>query len=1061
MKKQFYSALSLSIALALGTSSAAINAAEEKSQKWQVDAPQGEFLDAKISVTQGTWMNVDVSPDGQTLVFDLLGDIYTMPISGGEAKQLTSDIGWQMQPRFSPDGKHIAFTSDQGGGDNIWLMNADGSEQRAVTNETFRLLNSPAWSPDGDFLVARKHFTASRSLGAGEVWMYHKSGGSGVQLTKRENDQKDLGEPAFSPDGRYVYFSHDATPGKTFHYSKDSVAGIYKIKRFDRETGEIKVILSGMGGAIRPTPSPDGKTLAYVKRDDFQSSLYLYDLESGKETKLYGNLERDMQETWAIHGVYPTIAWTPDNESLVFWAGGKIHKVAVDDKSFETIEFSVNTTKKVQKALRFAQDIDQAQFDVKMLRNVQVSPNGETAVFEAMGHIYSRDLASGKVKRLTKQNDHFEFFPQFSRDGKKIVYTTWDDNEQGSVRVVSASGGNGKAITKEPGKYVEPTFSPDGKTVVFRKSRGSSILAPEWSLKPGLYQVSSNGGEAELISEVGYQAQFADSNDVIYVMAQGKNPELRAIELATKKSRTLYDAEHATEYRVSPDGKYLAFAERFKVFVTPFVQTGKTISISPSDKQFPVQQLSVRAGENISWSAKGDKLYWSLGPELYHASLDGMFDIKQDKDADFKVKSGTDIGFKQDMAEPKGMIALTGATIITMQGEKVIENGVVLTDGKHIKAVGSAADVTVPKDAQVIDVTGKTIMPGLVDVHAHGAQASEEIIPEQNWKNLAGLSLGVTTIHDPSNDTTEIFAASEMQKAGKIVAPRIFSTGTILYGANVPGYTAHIDSLDDAKFHLERLQKVGAFSVKSYNQPRREQRQQVVEAAREMGMMVMPEGGSLLQHNLTMVVDGHTGVEHSIPVANIYDDVKQLWSQTEVGYTPTLGVAYGGIWGENYWYDKTDVWNHPRLSKFVPKNQLLPRSMRRIKSPEHHYNHVNNARVAKELQELGILVNLGAHGQREGLAAHWEIWMFAQGGMTPHEALRAATLDSAKYVGLDKHIGSIEAGKLADLVVLDSNPLKNIRDTDKVAYTMINGRLFDAETMNEVGKKERDKLFFE
>ncbi|MBD1583904.1 amidohydrolase family protein [Pseudoalteromonas sp. S16_S37] len=1056
-KKQFYSALSLSIALALGSA----QAEEAKSEKWNVDAPQGEFLDANISVTQGTWMNVDISPDGQTLVFDLLGDIYTMPISGGEAKQLTSDIGWQMQPRFSPDGQYIAFTSDQGGGDNIWVMKTDGSEQTAVTNETFRLLNSPAWSPDGNYLVARKHFTGTRSLGAGEVWMYHKSGGTGFQLTKRDNDQKDLGEPAFSPDGRYVYFSQDATPGKTFHYSKDSVAGIYKIKRFDRETGEIKVILSGMGGAIRPTPSPDGKTLAYVKRDDFQSSLYLYDLESGKETKLYGNLERDMQETWAIHGVYPTIAWTPDSKSLVFWAGGKIHKLAVANKAIETIEFAVKTTKKIQKALRFAQNIDQDQFDVKMLRNVQVSPNGETAVFEAMGHIYARDLESGKVKRLTKQNDHFEFFPQFSRDGKKIVYTTWDDNEQGSVRVVSASNGKGKTITNEPGKYVEPTFSPDGKTVVYRKTRGGSILNPQWSLNPGLYQVSSNGGEPELISENGYQAQFADSNDTLYMMDQGKHPELHAIDLKTKKTRVLYEAEHATEFRVSPNGKYLAFAERFKVFVTPLVQTGKTIMVSPTDKQFPVEQLSVRAGENISWSSKGDKLYWSLGPELYHASLDGMFDIKQDKDADFKVKSGTNIGFKQDMAQPQGMIALTGAKIVTMQGDKVIENGVVLTDGKHIKAVGTAAQVNVPKGAKVIDVAGKTIIPGIVDAHAHGSQASDEIVPEQNWKNLAGLSLGVTTIHDPSNDTTEIFAASEMQKAGKIVGPRIFSTGTILYGANVPGYTAHIDSLDDAKFHIERLQKVGAFSVKSYNQPRREQRQQVVEAARELGMMVVPEGGSLLQHNLTMVVDGHTGVEHSIPVANIYDDVKQLWSQSEVGYTPTLGVAYGGIWGENYWYDKTDVWNHPRLSKFVPKNQLLPRSMRRIKSPEHHYNHFNNARVSKELQDLGVLVNLGAHGQREGLAAHWEIWMFAQGGMTPLEALRAATLDPAKYVGLDKHIGSIEAGKLADLVVIDGDPLSNIRDTDKVTYTMINGRLFDASTMNEVGKKERDKLFFE
>jgi imidazolonepropionase-like amidohydrolase len=293
------------------------------------------------------------------------------------------------------------------------------------------------------------------------------------------------------------------------------------------------------------------------------------------------------------------------------------------------------------------------------------------------------------------------------------------------------------------------------------------------------------------------------------------------------------------------------------------------------------------------------------------------------------------------------------------------------------------------------------------------------------------------------------------------VAPRIYSTGTILYGANGPGYTSHVDSLDDAKFHLERLQKVGAFSVKSYNQPRRNQRQQIIEAGRELGMMVVPEGGSLLQHNLTMVVDGHTGIEHSIPPEHIYDDIKQLWSQTEVGYTPTLGVAYGGIWGENYWYDKTDVWKHPRLSKFVPKNQLFPRSMRRTKAPDHHYNHFNAAKVAAELQNVGVKVNLGAHGQREGLAAHWEIWMFAQGGMTPLEALRAATIDPAHYLGLDKHIGSIEAGKLADLIVIDGNPLEDIRVTDKVTYTMINGQLFDAATMQAVDGKTREKLYFE
>ncbi|WP_024611881.1 MULTISPECIES: amidohydrolase family protein [unclassified Pseudoalteromonas] len=1057
MKKMLHTVLALSVSLAVGQ----VNATEEDEQKWQVDSPKGQFVDAAISVEQGTWMNIDISPDGKTVVFDLLGDIYTMAMSGGTATKLTSDIAWQMQPRFSPDGKHIAFTSDQGGGDNIWIMDLKGENQTAVTDETFRLLNSPAWSPDGDYLVARKHFTASRSLGAGEVWLYHKAGGKGVQLTKRENDQKDLGEPMFSPDGRYVYFSHDATPGKTFHYSKDSVAGIYKIKRYDRETGEIETVIDGMGGAIRPTPSPDGKKLAYIKRDDFQTSLYLYDLTSGEHTKLYDKLERDMQETWAIHGVYPTIAWTPDNEELVFWAGGTIHKLDVEDKSVKTIPFKVQTTKKIQKAVRFTQNLDTDEFEVKMLRNVQVSPDGKTAIFEALGHIYKRDLESGKIKRLTKQTDHYELFPQYSRDGKKIVYTTWDDNKQGSVRVVSARRGRGDTITKEPGKYVEPTFSPDGKTVVYRKATGGSILNPKWSLNPGVYSVSVKGGKSELISKSGYQPQFGAANDRVYIMSPWPKPTLSVVELESKKVRKLYESEHATEFRISPDGQYLAFAERFKVYVTPLVESGKIINIGPKDSQFPIEQLSVRAGENISWSAKSNKLYWTLGPELYHASLDGMFAINSADDSDFKVKSGESIGFSKKMAEPKGMIALTGAKIITMDGEKVIENGVIITDGKHIKAIGAANDISIPKDAEVIDVTGKTIMPGIVDAHAHGSQASDEIIPEQNWKNFAGLALGVTTIHDPSNDTSEIFTASEMQKAGMIVGPRIFSTGTILYGANMPGYTSHIDSLDDAKFHLERLKKVGAFSVKSYNQPRREQRQQVIEAGRELEMMVVPEGGSLLQHNLSMIVDGHTGIEHSIPVEHIYDDIKQLWSQSDVGYTPTLVVAYGGIWGENYWYDKTDVWNHPRLSKFVPKNQLLPRSMRRVKAPDHHYNHFNNARVAAELQDLGVLVNLGAHGQREGLGAHWEMWMFAQGGMTSLEAIRASTIDPAKYLGLDKNVGSLEVGKLADLMVIDGDPLKNIRDSDKIDYTMINGRLFNAETMNEVGKKERQPLYFE
>ena len=1081
-KKHLLSAVALSVMLALPSAFAQLptdneTSIEESTAKWSVNAPQGNFTKAEIDVNSGTWMNVDLSPDGKTIVFDLLGDIYTMPASGGEATPLMTDIAWQMQPRFSPDGKYIAFTSDEDGGDNLWVMKADGSEAKAVTTETFRLLNSPAWSPDGNYIVGRKHYTGSRSLGAGEVWMYHKSGGNGVMLTKRPNEQKDLGEPAFSHDGKYVYFSQDATPGKTFHYSKDSEKGIYKIKRLELETGEIKVVVSGKGGAIRPTLSPDGKYLAFISRDDFQSNLYVYNLKSGKQSKVYDGLDRDMQETWAIHGVYPTMAWTPDSDGLVFWSGGKINKLSLDSKKAEVIDFHVKTTKKIQTAVRFPQDLDQKSFDTKMLRDVKVSPNGKLVVYESMGHLYTKSLPKGKPKRLTKQKSQFELNPSFSRDGKKIVYVSWDDKNLGQVRIVSSRGGKGKTITKEPGKYVEPSFSPDGKTVVYRKVSGGFITDPTWGLNPGIYAVSAKGGKAKLVTEEGLQPHFGARNDRIYVTRDGETPHISRIDIDGQHDTKLYQGKFASEYQVSPDGQYLAFAERFKVFVTPFVERGDVIEIGPKAENLPVEQLSMRAGEGINWNGKSNELYWSLGADLYQASIKGLFDItaKTSEEEEDKPKDETNVStvtndisvvnlsYKQKVDIPSGHVAFVGGKVITMEGEQVIENGVVLVEGNKIKAVGTKGQVNIPSDATIINITGKTVMPGLIDAHAHGPQGSNEIIPQQNWKNYAGLALGVTTIHDPSNDTTEFFAASEMQKAGKIVAARLFSTGTILYGATIPGYTSHVDSLDDAKFHVERLKAAGAFSVKSYNQPRRNQRQQFIQAARELEMMVVPEGGSLLQHNLTMVVDGHTTLEHSISTAKVYADIKQLWSQSDMAYTPTMGVAYGGISGENYWYDTTNVWQHPRLSQYVPSEFLDPRSMRRPKAPLHHYNHFNVAKVAKEMQDLGVEVNAGGHGQREGLAMHWEMWMMAQGGMTPLQAIRTATISPAKSLGLDKDLGSLTVGKLADMIVIDGDITTDIRLSDKVTYTMINGRLYNADTMNEIGNydNKRKKFYFE
>src|ERR1700741_1129454 len=388
--------------------------------QWNVAEPPGPSSQTALDVREGTWMNLDLAPDGKTIVFDLLGDLYTLPIEGGEAKRIASGNAWQMQPRFSPDGRHIAFTSDANGGDNLWIMDADGANARAVSKETFRLVNSPAWAPDGEWLAVRKHFTQRRSLGAGEIWLYHRSGGEGVALTARKNEQKDLGEPAFSPDGRYLYWSYDATPGDTFQYSKDPNPGIYAIDRLDRETQEVRTIASGPGGACRPTPSHDGKRLAFVRRVRYASTLFVQDLASGEATPLRFALERDLQETWGIHRVYPPFAWTPDDRALVPWGRGKLWRLEVagelerarriqaargssDGSSllvpgdpFEAarseIPFHVADERRAQPALRFPVAVAPDTFHVKALCDVAVSPRGDAVAYSALGHVWVRPL---------------------------------------------------------------------------------------------------------------------------------------------------------------------------------------------------------------------------------------------------------------------------------------------------------------------------------------------------------------------------------------------------------------------------------------------------------------------------------------------------------------------------------------------------------------------------------------------------------------------------------------------------------------------------------------------
>ena len=1035
-----------------------------------------------------TWMSLDVSSDGQTIVFEALGDLYTVPIEGGRAEALTRGMAFDSQPAFSPDGNRIAFLSDRDGTENLWIMAADGSDPSKLSAGGDRIeYASPSWSPDGSHVIVSRTSWGLRTF---ELWAHHVEGGKGVRVTRAKpasdtparRRSNALGA-VYSPDARFLYYA-----SKRGGFGYDLRLPLWQIVRRDIESGIEDTLTNARGSAFRPRLSSDGKLLVYGTRipapNAGATALRMRNLDTGEDRLLTAPVERDDQESRYTRDLLPGYAFTPDDEHLILARNGRLTRLRIADGAATDIPFNVQVEQTLGPSLYAPYRTGVGPVKARLASDAVLSPNGKRVAFSALTTLHVHDLESGQTRALTKPGET-AYQPAWSPNGREIAYVSWDTTgaeaaRGGHVWRIRADGrGKPRRITEHRAYYTDPAFTPTGDQIAVLRATTHERLTREYDfgapVGSDVMLLPRRQGEALVITPARglIEPHFGPEPNRIYLYDSGGG-SLVSMRLdgsdrrkvLSAKGYGIYGAEdkvRVADIRLAPGGSRALVLHAHQLYLVELLNTPlQNVEVDLTSAALPLARLTDIGADSFGWSVDGETVFWTAGATLHQRPLASIefgaannSRAKSDKDDDEPLRedheavTATPLDVWLPRHKPEGTLALVGATILTMAPNAApIENGVIVIEGDRIVAVGDA-ETPVPEEAKRLDASGHTILPGFVDAHAHFRPLRR--VPDLvNWSFLANLAYGITTGIDVQPSTVDILAYQDLVDAGLMLGPRAFSTGPGIFNDN------EFTSRKHARAVLARYKThYRVRNLKSYIAGSRRQRQWIAQAARDLGLMPTTEGALDMKLDLTHAIDGFTGNEHNFPLLSLQSDVVQLVARSGMASTPTLLVAFGGPSAESWFYTRESPWTDAKLARFIPQEALAARALRRPWVHEHEHVFRTLAEQAHKIAQAGGRIGIGSHGQLQGLSFHWELWAVASGGFNNIEALTAATRHGAEIIGIAQDLGTLEAGKLADMVVLSRDPMEDLRATKDLVWVVKNGEVFEADTLNQIWPQEK------